>query len=137
MGQINNCYPINNTYVFHYLLIIQSVINIPRTALFDFLSIQNTSCGECSAAQHHYCLHKKSDIWERHCWPQIHSFSKWNYRTTIKNYIAVRMLNKGTILHQILVKKEFQNTHKLFTWQPFIQSIYPICKDYQVVLVVL
>ena len=106
MGQITNFEHIKHTDVFHYLLSIKDGFNITRNVLFDYLAIQNTSGGDCCAAQHHYCLHNNTDIWERQFWPQIHSFSKRNYRTTILDDITVRMLNNSTNLYEILVKKE-------------------------------
>ena len=50
MGQINNFYHIKHTHVFHYLLIIQSGINITRNALFDFLQFKTPQV--LNAAQH-------------------------------------------------------------------------------------
>jgi len=52
-------------YVFHYLLSINVFIKVTRNAISDFLTIKNTSGGECSEAQYHYCLHINPDISER------------------------------------------------------------------------
>ena len=54
-----------------------------RKAFSDFLTFQNTLAGQCSAAQHHYCLYINPGIWERPFWLQMHFFSNRCYRTTI------------------------------------------------------
>ena len=57
-----NIYQINKTYVFYYLFRINVCIKVPKNEISDFLTIQKTSSGQCSAAQYRYCLHINPDI---------------------------------------------------------------------------
>ena len=123
--KFTNLEHIKHAYVFHYLLSIKDIFNITRNVLLDFLAIQNTFSGDCCAAKHHYCLHNNTDIWERHFWPQINSFSKRNYRTTILDDITVRMPNNSTILYQILDKKELVKSTQ--TFHLVNTSFYSLC----------
>ena len=61
-GKITNIYHINHAFLFHYLFSINAGMNVTKNVLFEFLTIQNTPGGDCSAAQYHYCLHTNTDI---------------------------------------------------------------------------
>ena len=54
-GKITNDNHINRTIMLHYLVEINAGIYVPRNILFDYFAMQNTSGGECSTAQYHYC----------------------------------------------------------------------------------
>ena len=60
--KITNIYHINITYVFHFLFSINVGNNVTKNAISDFLTIQNTSGGQCCTAQYRYCLQINPDI---------------------------------------------------------------------------